>query len=139
MSLWLLVEFPEEGILLDLLEEGPRPELGGEPSREGRLADADGALDRDVPPRGPVRRHPHPEREIAGPTRRVYGGEPTYGQPPTPLGIIPQSARDHTLSEQGTERQPRTTLVCRILPAPKNTTHQSPSRVFGVSLQYNIT
>src|SRR5207245_10889734 len=97
MPLRVVVESPEEGILLDLLEEEPRLELGREPSREGRLADADGALDRDVPPRGPVRRHPHPEREIAGPTRRVYGGEPTYGQPATPLGIIPQSAQDHTL------------------------------------------
>src|SRR5258705_301917 len=48
-----------------------------------------------------VRRHPHPEREIAGPTRRVYGGEPTYGQPPTPCGIIPQSARDSTWSGDG--------------------------------------
>src|SRR6266516_4752410 len=81
MTLRVLVEFPEEGILLDLLEEEPRPELGGEPSREGRLADADESLDRDVPPRGPVRRHPHPEREIAGPTRRVYGGEPATGSP----------------------------------------------------------
>src|SRR5437870_6529176 len=62
MSLRVLVKAPEEGILLDLLEEKPRPELGGEPSCEGRLADADGALDRDVPPRGPVRRHPRPER-----------------------------------------------------------------------------
>src|SRR5436189_1221508 len=106
MPLRVLVEFPEEGILLDLLEEEPRPELGGEPSREGRLADADESLDRDVPPRGPVRRHPHPEREIAGPTRRVYGGEPTYGQPPTPLGIIPQSANDSTLSGDGSAWAP---------------------------------
>src|SRR5438132_1561515 len=104
----VLVESPEEGILLDLLEEEPRPELGGEPPREGRLADADGALDRDVPPRGPVRRHPAPCTEIAGPTRRVYGGEPTYGQPPTPLGIIPQSARDNTLSGEGSGWAPPT-------------------------------
>src|SRR5438067_6188679 len=62
MSLRVLVKSPEEGILLDLLEEKPRPELGGEPSCEGRLSDADGALDRDVAPRGPVRRHPRPER-----------------------------------------------------------------------------
>src|SRR3989441_13047991 len=108
MSLRVLVKSPEEGILLDLLEEKPRPELGGEPSREGRLADADESLDRDVPPRGPVRRHPHPEREIAGPTRRVYGGEPTYGQPPTPLGIIPQSARDNTFSGEGSGWVPPT-------------------------------
>src|SRR5262249_40733384 len=60
MSFGILVEFPEEGILLDLLEEQPRPELGGEPSREGRLPDADGALDRDVAPPHPVRRHPLP-------------------------------------------------------------------------------
>src|SRR5579862_5446192 len=58
MAFGLVVELPEEGILLDRFEEEPRPELGGKPSREGRLPDADGALDRDVPPRGPVRRHP---------------------------------------------------------------------------------
>src|SRR5947199_10780183 len=82
MPLRVLVESPEEGILLDLLEEEPRPELGGEPPREGRLADADGALDRDVPPRGPVRRHPAPCTEIAGPTRRVYGGDRPTGSRP---------------------------------------------------------
>src|SRR5439155_461582 len=38
MPLRVLVESTEEGILLDLLEEEPRLELGGEPSREGRLA-----------------------------------------------------------------------------------------------------
>ena len=37
MSFGVLVEFPQEGILLDLLEEEPRPELRGEPSCEGRL------------------------------------------------------------------------------------------------------
>ena len=70
--LGILVKPPEEGILLDLLEEKPRPELRGEPSRERRLPDADGALDRDVPPGGPVRRHPLPGAEIPPPARRVH-------------------------------------------------------------------
>src|SRR2546428_3681675 len=82
MASRFLVESPEEGILLDLLEEEPRPELGGEPPREDRLADADGALDRDVPPRGPVRRHPRLAGEIAGPTRCVYGEEGATGSRP---------------------------------------------------------
>src|SRR5438445_12213474 len=101
MPLRVLVEFPEEGILLDLLEEEPRPELGGEPPREGRLADADGALDRDVPPRGPVRRHPRPGRGDSRADGMCLRGRADYGQPPTPLGICPQSAIEVTLSGDG--------------------------------------
>src|SRR5438094_2100940 len=102
MPLRVLVESPEEGILLDLLEEEPRPELGGEPPREGRLADADGALDRDVPPRGPVRRHPRPGQGDSRADAMCLRGRADYGgQPPTPLGICPQSANDSTLSGDG--------------------------------------
>src|SRR5881397_971627 len=101
MPLRFLVESPEEGILLDLLEEEPRPELGGEPPREGCLADAYGALDRDVPPRGPVRRHPRPGRGNSRADAMCLRGRADYGQPPTPLGICPQSAIEVTLSGDG--------------------------------------
>src|SRR5437870_5483935 len=56
MSLLFLVEPPQE--------EEPRTEVGREPSREGRLADSDRALDRDEAPRGPVRRHPPHDGEL---------------------------------------------------------------------------
>src|SRR5438132_3147276 len=108
MPLRVLVESPEEGILLDLLEEEPRPELGGEPPRESRLADADGALDRDVPPRGPVRRHPRPGRGDSRADAPCLRGRADYGQPPTPLGICPQSANDSTLSGDGSGWLPGT-------------------------------
>src|SRR5438034_10944067 len=101
MSLRVLVKSPEEGILLDLLEEKPRPELGGEPSCEGRLADADGALDRDVPPRGPVRRHPRPGRGDSRADAPCLRGRADYGQPPTPLGSCSQSANEGTLRGDG--------------------------------------
>src|SRR3989441_9954811 len=108
MPLRVLVESPEEGILLDLLEEEPRPELGGEPPRESRLADADGALDRDVPPRGPVRRHPRPGRGDSRADAMCLRGRADYGQPPTPLGICPQSANEITLSGDGSAWVPGT-------------------------------
>src|SRR2546428_7549356 len=108
ISLWLLVESPEEGILLDMLEEEPRPELGGEPSREGRLADADGALDRDVPPRGPVRRHPPPGRGDSRADALCLRGGGGYGQPPTPLPSCPQSAIEVTLTGDGSAWVPGT-------------------------------
>src|SRR5881397_1721629 len=103
-----LVESPEEGILLDLLEEEPRPELGGEPPREDRLADADGALDRDVPPRGPVRRHPRPCARDSRAGAPCLRGRPSYGQPPTPLASCAQSAIEVTLSGDGSGWVPPT-------------------------------
>src|SRR5262249_26998552 len=46
MSLGIAVEFPQERVVFDSLEDEVRAEFRGEPSREGRLAHSDGPLDR---------------------------------------------------------------------------------------------
>src|SRR5262249_44108489 len=58
MSFWVFVELAQERIVFGSLEDQLRPEVGGKPSREGRLSDSDGPLDRDVAPHPSVRRHP---------------------------------------------------------------------------------
>ena len=58
MLLRILVELSEKRVLLDLLQKEPRPELRGETSGEGRFADTNRTLDRDVSPRRPVRAPP---------------------------------------------------------------------------------
>src|SRR5262245_3902452 len=57
MALGVLVEFPQKWVVFDSLKDEIGAELGGEPSCEGRLADADGSLYRDVPPHPSVRPH----------------------------------------------------------------------------------
>src|SRR5262249_41868969 len=59
MALGVLVELPQKWVVFDSLQDEIGAELGHEPSREGRLADADGSLDRDVPPHPSVRPHPY--------------------------------------------------------------------------------
>src|SRR5205814_7317664 len=59
MPLRVLVEFPEEGILLDLPKGDPRPESGADPCPEGGLPKAVGAPDADYRPGGPFRGLPH--------------------------------------------------------------------------------
>src|SRR4029450_4647675 len=55
-------------IVFDSLQDEVGAEFRGEPSREGRLADSDGPLDRDVPPHPPVRTHPRTCLDVSAST-----------------------------------------------------------------------
>src|SRR5262245_4579896 len=60
MTFRIRVESLQKGVVFDSLQDEFGAEIGGQPPRQGRLADTDGTLDRDVPPHPSVLPHPLP-------------------------------------------------------------------------------